>query len=147
MGFNAKKHFPWMSEFHSVCLSHLDFHLSIFFLTEAVVLNQPRIACFAHMWKKWTILPRTLLVRHPPPPPTQTATDPAVKPCFLNFRDSRAPSALRHTESNASRAAGISRLLSQMRQLVFHRSFVFLILLRFRLSCRTLRCVPALKCD
>lgn len=52
-----------------------------------------------------------------------------------------------YTKSNTSRATEISRLLSQMRLPVFHWSHVFLILLCFRLSCWTLRCVPALKCD
>lgn len=112
------------------------------------VVNQPRITHITPRWNNWTILPSThfQLKDHLACPPTSTSTstadpDPVVKPCFLYLRDSRAPSALCHIESNTSWAAEISR------QLVFHWSFVFVILLCFRLSCRTLRCVLALKCD
>lgn len=87
----------------------------------------------------------------PPPLPTQhAAPNPVVKLSLLYLRDSRTPSASCHAESGPSHAAEIRRLLSQMSPRVFHRSFVvffFLILLWFRLSCRTLRRVQALKCD
>lgn len=85
----------------------------------------------------------------PPPLPTQhAAPNPVVKLSLLDLRDSRTPSASCRAESGPLRAAGIRRLLSQMRPHVFRWSFVFfLILLWFRLSCRTLRRVQALKCD
>ena len=71
------------------------------------VLNQPRTTRIRqnmkypnHSASHTFVKEHTLHVRLPPPPPETTAPDPVVK---LNFRDSRAQSALCHTESHASR--------------------------------------------
>lgn len=143
-GILCQRRSPWMSDFHSVCLSHLDVQLVNIFSWQAVGVESTE-----KIWITWTLLFHTLSTESPPSTTSAdtTARDPVVKPFFLNLRDSRAPSALCHTESNPSWATEIPRLLSQMRPHVFHWSFVFLILLRFRLSCRTLRRVQALKCD
>lgn len=107
------------------------------------VLDQPRITRIRRTWNDWNVLlhtpPCVSASLHDTTPP-----DPVVKPTVRPRIEGQPPSALCHTES---KRVLVSRLLSHMRLLVFHSGFVFLIRLPSRLSRRTLRCVPALKCD
>lgn len=143
-----------LCDFDSACLSHLDVHLlCVIILTEvAGVGSNYSAACMTCLFVSavfHTFLTDSPPRMFPPPLPTQhAAPNPVVKLSLLNFRDSRTPSASCRAESGPPHAAEIRRLLSQMRPHVFRWCFVFfLILLWFRLSCRTLRRVQALKCD
>lgn len=75
-----------------------------------------------------------------------TGPDPVVKPFFLSWRDNHAWSCWCHTGSSPSWSHGeTSRLLSQMRPLVFLWSFVFLILLQFQIITSDSQTCPSLE--
>lgn len=67
-GILCQRRSPWMSDFHSVCLSHLDVQLVNIFPDKQLESNQPRKYelpepfCFTHCQQKAHL---------PPPPLTQ----------------------------------------------------------------------------